>query len=261
MAANDINSNISSGSAGKQPDADTLRTGQETPPADSLTGSVDPKEQAGSLDENSTPDITELGNPGKPRGEAGRQMLERMNDSHYQVTGWALDKMDLAEARSILDIGCGSGLTLSRMAEAAPEAHLTGVDYSPVSVRLTEETNRPYIDTGRMDVTEASVSRMPFDDGSFDRIITVESFYFWPEPEEDLKEVRRVLGEGGRFFLVMDIFENGKLSEHARSNMEKYDLFVPTIGEFHRLFEAAGFSETSIHTVLGRDWICVEGVK
>lgn len=206
-------------------------------------------------------DITELGNPAKPQGEAGRQMLERMNDSHYQVSGWAMDKMDLPEAEAILDIGCGSGLTLSRMAEAAPGAHLTGIDYSEVSVELARETNRQLIDEGRMDVTEASVSDMPFEDGSFDRIITVESFYFWPEPEEDLKEVRRVLKDGGRFFLVMDIFENGKLPEHARDNIERYDLFVPTIEEFHRLFEAAGFSETSIRTISGKDWICVEGIR
>lgn len=237
MASDDIiTTNGSCGSAGKQPEAGTSCGGPE-------------------------PDITELGNPAKPQGEAGRQMLERMNDSHYEVTGWALGMMDLAEAGSILDIGCGSGLTLSRMAEAAPEADLAGIDYSGVSVELARETNRPYINSGRMDVTEASVSDMPFEDGSFDRIITVESFYFWPEPVEDLKEVRRVLREGGRFFLVMDIYENGKLSEHARGNIEKYDLFVPTIGEFHRLFEEAGFSETSIHTILGKDWICVEGIR
>ena len=45
------------------------------------------------------------------------------------------------------------------------------------------------------EVLEGSVEALPFADDGFDKIITVESFYFWPDPQENLKEVRRVLKE------------------------------------------------------------------
>ena len=50
--------------------------------------------------------ITMEGNPSKPRGEAGMQMLERMNQSHYEMTGWALDKLNIQPGDKIIDIGC-----------------------------------------------------------------------------------------------------------------------------------------------------------
>ena len=53
-----------------------------------------------------------------------------------------------------------------------------------------------------MDLVEASVEKLPFADNAFDKIITVESFYFWPDPAENLKEVYRVLKEQGTFLLV-----------------------------------------------------------
>ena len=62
-------------------------------------------------------EITRKGNPRKPQGEEGVQMLHRMNKSHYEVTGWALDFLTFQENNQILDIGCGGGATLKRMSE------------------------------------------------------------------------------------------------------------------------------------------------
>ena len=61
--------------------------------------------------------ITEMGNPAKPAGEEGKLMLSRMNDDHYDVTTWALSFFSFNENDNVLDIGCGGGRTLNRMAE------------------------------------------------------------------------------------------------------------------------------------------------
>ncbi|MCD8077276.1 MAG: class I SAM-dependent methyltransferase [Lachnospiraceae bacterium] len=203
--------------------------------------------------------VTRQGNPRKPQGDAGTEMLRRMNESHWEVTGWALSLWQFAVADRVQDIGCGGGATLCRMAEQVPDGHLTGVDYSPVSVALSRETNAEAIAAGRMEIREASVENLPFEDGSFDKIITVESFYFWPDPQENLREVRRVLAPGGRFFLVADIYQNGALSPATEEMAAEYQLFNPTKEEFRQLFERAGFSETVVHTKEGTSWICVEG--
>ena len=84
-------------------------------------------------------EITKKGNPGKPQGEEGVQMLQRMNESHYAVTGWALGFLTFQEDNQVLDIGCGGGATLKRMSGYIKTGHLTGVDYSKVSVSLTQE--------------------------------------------------------------------------------------------------------------------------
>ena len=145
-------------------------------------------------------EVTRIGNPRKPEGTEGEEMLERMNQSHYEVTGWALSYWEIQEDDRVLDIGCGGGATLHRMAEKVTSGHVTGVDYSDVSVETSRRNNEKNIKSGKMDVLEGSVENLPFADDSFDKIITVESFYFWPDPQENLKEVRRVLKAGGTTF-------------------------------------------------------------
>ena len=89
----------------------------------------------------------------------------------------------------------------------------------------------------------------------------MESFYFWPDPQENLKEVRRVLKPGGRFFLIADIYGKAGLDQAVLENIELYDLFNPSKEEFHILFRNAGFIAVKIHVKEGTDWICVEGIK
>ena len=206
--------------------------------------------------------ITELGNPRKPEGEYGRQMLNRMSESHAGVTEWGLGFLALEPAHAVLDIGCGAGAALSRMAQTVTAGHLTGADYSPVSGQTARENNAEAVAAGRMEIVEASVEALPFAEGTFDRIITVESFYFWPSPAENLAEVRRVLKDGGRFLLIADIYDCGALTEHERENIRKFNLFNPTPEQFRTLFEAAGFTQIAVHLCSdGKPWICVEGHK
>lgn len=206
-------------------------------------------------------EITRKGNPRKPQGEEGEQMLQRMNESHSAVTEWALGFLDFGEEDEVLDIGCGGGATLRRMSKRVPAGHLMGVDYSEVSVKLSLETNDEDIRSGKMEVLEASVEKLPFEEGRFDKIVTVESFYFWPSPAENLKEVLRTLKRGGTFLLVADIYQKENMGKETLENIRRYQMFNPTEGEFRELFEQAGFASVKIHTKEGEDWICVEGVR
>lgn len=203
--------------------------------------------------------VTRQGNPARPEGEAGREMLERMNRSHYEVTGWSFSFWDVRPQDRILDIGCGGGMTLQRLSKMASEGHLIGLDYSPVSVQQSREINAKDIAAGKMEIIEGSVADMPFEDHTFDKIITVESFYFWPDPAENLKEVRRVLKKGGMFHLVADMYKKEGLTKQQEEAVHEYHLFNPDKKEFETLFIDAGFVDVKIYIKNGTDWICVEG--
>ncbi len=206
-------------------------------------------------------DITTLGNPRKPEGEYGVEMLKRMNDSHYELTGWALSYFDIEGKYRVLDIGCGGGITLRRMAEKVEGGHLTGVDYSDVSVSESKKLNEDLIAAGKMNIEHASVEDLPFDEGAFDKIITVESFYFWPTPQESLKEVFRVLSTGGSFMLVAEVYDKEGMSEKHREEVARYEMTNPSIDGFKEFFANAGFKDVEIHLKDGTDWICVIGHK
>lgn len=208
--------------------------------------------------------ITQEGNPGKPEGEAGVQMLARMNDEHAQVTDWALSLWTISQDDVILDVGCGAGGALKKMSGAMGDdgfGELAGVDYSPVSVAEASKTNAADIESSKIEILEGSVDALPFAGDRFDKVITIESFYFWPDTDRDLKEVLRVMKQGGQFFLVADIYGNADLTEHEKENVARYDLRNPTDREFEAMLKKAGFAEVIIHKKEGTNWICVEGRK
>ena len=130
--------------------------------------------------------MTAEGNPRRPEGEAGRAMLARMNESHARLVDWGLSHIALHARDTVLDIGCGGGNTLARMAERVTEGHLVGIDYAETSVEASRAFNAALIAAGRMEILHGSVENLPFVDGHFDAVVTVESFYFWPNPEECL---------------------------------------------------------------------------
>lgn len=206
-------------------------------------------------------DITELGNPAKPQGEYGKQMLQDMNEHHASVTEWGLTYFNVAENAVLLDIGCGGGATLKRLAVLSPKGKIYGIDYSDISVQESTSFNQKLIDSGMMKILSGSVERMPFASSTFDGITTVESFYFWPKPEQNLREVRRILKEDGIFLLIADIYGGYDFDEHTKDNIQKYDLYNPSPEEFERLFRDAGFSNVAVHLKDGTSWICVEGRK
>ena len=204
-------------------------------------------------------DITEKGNPAKPQGRYGEMMLDRMNESHSPVTEWGLSFLRVSDDARLLDIGCGGGATLARLAGMARQGRIFGIDYSDVSVRKSKEHNKDLVKSGRIEVVKGNVSKMIFGDGTFDGIVTVESFYFWPDPDKSLYEVRRILKAGGVFLLIADIYDAENLPEKALENIKKYDLRNPKPEEFVEMFKEAGFSEVDVHLKEGTTWICVEG--
>ncbi len=206
-------------------------------------------------------EVTKEGNPAKPTGKAGEEMLARMNESHAALTMWGLSHFDWRGDENVLDIGCGGGANLKHMSARIKTGHLTGIDYSKISVQESRKLNADDIEDGRMDILEGSVEKLPFDDDSFDKITTVESFYFWPDPPKNLKEVYRVLKKGGTFLLIAEIYGRPDLSTMVQENIIRYHLYNPTPEVFGRIFREADFTNVEIHIEPTEGWICVEGKK
>lgn len=206
-------------------------------------------------------EITEKGNPKKPEGEYGSLMLRRMNRTHQPLTKWALGFLNFKPDDTILDIGCGGGNTLKLINEYNPQAKLYGADYSDVSIDETIKYNKDLIDNNVLEVYKADVERLPFRDNTFSKIITVESFYFWPNQKENLKEVLRVLKPHGHLLVVNDVYDTGTLTEKELFNVKKYNLKIRTEDEYKELFHQAGFKDIRTHKMDGEDWMVIDGQK
>ena len=195
----------------------------------------------------------------KPWSWLGRLIVRNMNARHSAVTDSALQQVSLEKRFIVLDVGCGGGRTIDKLAAIASEGKVYGIDYSAASVAEARRTNARWIETGRVDIQQGSVSHLPYPDSSFDVVTAVETHYYWPNPVEDLREIRRVLKPGGLLVIIAETYKGRQLDLLYRPAMKLLRANYLTVCEHRELFSAAGYSEISVLNERRRGWICAVG--
>ena len=152
---------------------------------------------------------------------------------------------------------------MSKLAAIATEGKVYGIDHSAESVAMAVRTNKQWIDMGRVEVREASVSQLPFSDGAFDVITAVETHFWWPALPTDLREVLRVLKPGGRLIIIAEVYKGAAapISRAAERYSEKTGMALLSVEEHRELLTNAGYSGLQIFTEPGKGWICCIGSK
>lgn len=171
--------------------------------------------------------------------EAGRG--EGMEEDHLPITLPVLDLMRIEPTDNVLDVGCGAGWLSRRLAELVPDGRIIGMDISDEMVRRARRAN---IELGNTMFIVGGVDEIPWEANFFTRAISVESAYYWPDPAAGVKEIFRVLREGGSAWILINYYRD---NPHCHQWGEK--LPVPTkllsAEEWTALFRNAGFSEVA----------------
>ena len=194
-----------------------------------------------------------------PSGWKGQRVLRGMNRRHSRVTDWGMSQVAIRISDTVLDVGCGGGRTLAKLAALASEGGVSGVDHSPASVAMAARLNREAIASGRIEVREASVERLPYPNGSFDVATAIETHFWWPDIGAGLREIRRVLKPGGRLALIAEVHRgaNGRGAKFAERFLPAAGLKLLSADEHREILAAAGFN--SIRVVTQGAWICATG--
>jgi ubiquinone/menaquinone biosynthesis C-methylase UbiE len=171
-----------------------------------------------------------------PKGQLGRLVAKRMNLHHKKLTLWGLTKVTLGSDYVILDVGCGGGKTISRLAQMAPRGKIFGIDYSTDMVEFSKEINKTLITQNQVEIIEESVEKMSFKDNFFDLVTAFETYYFWTNFPVALREIKRVLKPGGKLLLVNELLHGvtqAKIIEETHVRLlplEEIQNFLRSIG-------------------------------
>ena len=196
-----------------------------------------------------------------PTGKFGSFWARLMNIGHSKVTKWGLSHISINKDDTILDVGCGGGKTVNTLSKIATEGKIYGVDCSEVSVAVATSINKSLIKAGRVEIFHASIESLPFSDDLFNLVIAVESFYFWPNLVNNLKEIRRVLKPGGSVILINAMYRDERF-EKRNSNLAKIGNFTYHLPEEFRVFlKDAGYSSTHIEVLENKNWIAAIGIN
>jgi SAM-dependent methyltransferase len=140
----------------------------------------------------------------------------------------------LTSDSSILDVGCAKGFMMHDFAELIPEITVKGIDVSEYAVKNSIEDMRPHVQV-------ADAKSLPFEDKSFDYVISVTTIHNLERAElvQSLREIERVARLGS--FITVDAYRN----DEEKERMLAWNLTAKTVlhvDEWKELFKEAGYS-------------------
>ncbi|HEU5200636.1 MAG TPA: class I SAM-dependent methyltransferase [Ktedonobacterales bacterium] len=172
-----------------------------------------------------------------PTGLLGQIVGSKMIRQHAPETAWTIALLDIKPADRILEIGFGAGRAIELIAARTPQGAVAGIDLSPTMVQASRRRNAQAINAGRVDLRLGTVERVPFHDQHFDKLFSIHSLYFWPEPLLAIAEMARVLRPGGRLALT---FSPGKVNEQPNAYIQQ------TVEHLITAMQRLGFTSTDL---------------
>ena len=191
----------------------------------------------------------------KPTGELGRIVGKKMNDDHSGLWEWGLGHISIKEGSEILDVGCGGGKAIKLLSSLTVNGKVFGIDYSNEMVQLSKELNNDSIKNGRVEILHGTVSSLPFEDKIFDLVTAFETYYFWPDLINDLKEIKRVLKPGGTLIMVNESYRHKKFEERNSYIAKLLDMRYDTLEEFYGFLSEGGYTSIKVIDIPEKNWI------
>jgi ubiquinone/menaquinone biosynthesis C-methylase UbiE len=139
----------------------------------------------------------------KPEGEGGIMTGKKMNEGNIHINRNTIQIVGPAENDHILEIGMGNGFFVSEIVSAHPSLKYTGIDFSELMIEEAGKINEKWVKNGQVDFILAAAENTPFTPGSFNKVFTVNTIYFWENERKVLEELIRILKPGGKLIIAL----------------------------------------------------------
>jgi ubiquinone/menaquinone biosynthesis C-methylase UbiE len=175
---------------------------------------------------------------------------EEMERHHLSITEQTLRIMDLKPGERVLDLGCGSGWATRLIARLVGEGpagfgQVIGLDISDEMVRRARQASR---DFENVMFVWGSAQQIPWEENYFDKVFSVESFYYYPDQDRVLAELFRVLAPRGRFFLLINLYKDNPYSLRWLDHIE-VPVHVRSEQEYVTLLKAHTFEDVEARRI------------
>lgn len=139
---------------------------------------------------------------GNPEGETGIEVANMMNATNIGMTKHAIESLNLDKNDVVLELGHGNCGHLSYLMKQAENLKYFGLEISELMQQQAIKSNQNYIENNSANFRLYNGTETPFDNKSFDKIFSVNTLYFWQNPDLLLNEISRVLKPNGIFALT-----------------------------------------------------------
>lgn len=137
-----------------------------------------------------------------PTGEKGIEMANMMHETNINMTRHSIQNLNIKAGDSVLELGHGNAGHLEFIFEQTEKLKYYGLEMSELMFQEARRINRNYVSGKDAFFSLYDGNAIPFQDSFFDKIFTVNTIYFWQEPEKFLMEIYRILKADGNFCLT-----------------------------------------------------------
>ena len=162
---------------------------------------------------------------------------ESMEHDHWPIAKPTLDLMQIVETNNILDVGCGAGWLSRILAQRAPQGRVVGMD---ISDEMIGHARQAGADQKNLSFVVGTVDEIPWESNFFDRIVTVESSYYWPDPAHGVRELYRVAANDGSAWTLINYYRDNPYC-HQWGELLAVPTHLLSAQEWKNLFRDAGF--------------------
>ncbi len=137
-----------------------------------------------------------------PYGENGIKIAEMMHTTNIGMTSSSIKSLKLNINDTILELGHGNCGHLNLILKAAKLVTYYGLEISETMQNQAKEINKKYLQNKQAFFSIYDGLKIPYPSNNFDKLMTVNTLYFWKHPIEFLNEIHRVLKPNGTFVLT-----------------------------------------------------------
>jgi ubiquinone/menaquinone biosynthesis C-methylase UbiE len=170
---------------------------------------------------------------------------DEMESHHSDITEQTLALMDIQPGDRILDLGCGTGWASRRMARLATAGEIVGLDVADEMLRRAEQSSSAF---RNVRYAWGSAENIPEADNAFNKILSVESFYYYADQGKALDELRRVMSPGGALFILINLYKDNHYSLRWVTEL-KVPVQALSEAEYKALLEKHGFKNVEARRI------------
>jgi SAM-dependent methyltransferase len=183
-----------------------------------------------------------LGVPHGPLGWIGVRMMASRKGAFYRALA---AELDLQPDDVLLDVGCGAGGLL--IEQAAHVAYAAGVDASEMQVEMARRRLADRIAAGTAEVVLGDAAKLPWEDGRFSVVASLDVMKFIPDPVAALREAVRVLRPGGRVAVTVSDMAKAPMEGAGRSGtMDAWGIWYWSEADARRMAVEAGLVDVTL---------------
>jgi ubiquinone/menaquinone biosynthesis C-methylase UbiE len=159
-----------------------------------------------------------------------------------QIEG-LVQRFDLKEGRTVLDVGCGTGVLLPHLLKKVKEkGSLFALDFS---WNMILKAKRSKAKTGTYFIN-GSVEALPIKDQTIDYVTCLDTFAHITDQKKAIGEMSRALKKGGQLFIAHTLGKKELAEYHRQAGAEVEHDTLPEDGKIREMMKNAGLKEIQI---------------